>query len=297
MKTSLKNSLFLLMFIFITINAVAEEVTYQAEDFGILNNRFSGYTGTGYHKMGLGMGDQLSVNKINEQGYFTLIVRYSMAEQNSQSCNVTINDENFGDLYFPSTESQSKWSEITMDYAVLDWETNIITFEKTSSGAALNIDSITLVEQNGLAFELIVQNGSGDGIYNGYSEVKITAAPAPAGMVFDCWEILNGTSFFDNPEASQTYIHIQDSDVEVIAVYSGGAETYNLVVRNGSGDGKYSYNELVYIIAAPAPAGMVFDCWKVINGDADIKMVYRKKTYLHMPANDVKVMAKYRIKN
>jgi hypothetical protein len=56
------------------------------------------------------------------------------------------------------------------------------------------------------------------------------------------------------------------------------------------------YNEWIYITADPAPAGKVFDCWKVIYGDADIEFVYQKKTYLNMPANDVKVTAKYKIK-
>ena len=50
--------------------------------------------------------------------------------------------------------------------------------------------------------------------------------------------------------------------------------TYNLIVQNGNGDGKYESGKVVKIVAGDPSEGMEFSEWVVVSGDNSLSMIY-----------------------
>lgn len=66
-----------------------------------------------------------------------------------------------------------------------------------------------------------------------------------------------------------------------------------LTVTGGTGSGNYAAAAVANIVAAPAPAGQVFDRWVIAEGNPVIDNIYNSTTTLTMPAMAVKVQAFY----
>ncbi len=139
---------------------------------------------------------------------------------------------------------------------------------------------------------MTVYNGSGDGNYFVGVEVKIAADPAPEGMMFDSWVIESGKPDIAEDRLSTTTLVMSDSATIVRATYQN-IQKYSLIVNNGDGSGSYLPGETFFIIAAPAPAGELFDKWVVEAGSPSIANEYGPFTTVTMTAEDAVVTATY----
>jgi len=137
-------------------------------------------------------------------------------------------------------------------------------------------------------YELIVNGGTGSGIYAAGTVVSIQASPAPAGLEFDQWT--GEVESVAHASESFTSITMPTTDVTVTATYR--ARQLSLTVNSGTGSGNYTAGTTVNIVAEPAPDGHDFDQW---TGDvADVANVHSASTFVTMPAADVTVTATYK---
>lgn len=71
------------------------------------------------------------------------------------------------------------------------------------------------------------------------------------------------------------------------------ADTYKVIVNNGTGSGDYAECDNVEITADSAPDGKYFKEWKVIKGEITLGSATDTTTSFEMPASDVEVTAVY----
>lgn len=71
------------------------------------------------------------------------------------------------------------------------------------------------------------------------------------------------------------------------------ADTYKVIVNNGTGSGDYAEGDNVEITADSTPNGKYFKEWKVIKGEITLGSATDTTTSFEMPASDVKVTAVY----
>lgn len=136
---------------------------------------------------------------------------------------------------------------------------------------------------------LEVKNGytSADDYIAGARNVRIEAAPAPEGRVFDRW-IGPDANLVADIYAVQTTISLPRAADYAIEAGFRDAQPYNLTVVNGKGSGKVKEQDQVYIEAI-FPEGKKFDFWK---GDTQyLHYPWRAWTKIDMPYHDVEVEA------
>jgi len=150
------------------------------------------------------------------------------------------------------------------------------------------------IPDNAQKYNLTVNNGLGSGSYSGSATVSIMADAAPAGMIFDMWEIDSGVVLIDETEDENTTLVMGYGAATITALYRDDiGQTYELIVENGDGDGDYEADSTVSIKADPAPQGQVFDRWFAEYGDPDIFNRYAASTYITIKETDTKVVAIY----
>lgn len=71
------------------------------------------------------------------------------------------------------------------------------------------------------------------------------------------------------------------------------ADTYKVIVNNGTGSGDYAEGDNVEITADSTPDGKYFKEWKVIKGEITLGSTTDTTTSFKMPASDVEVTAVY----
>ena len=71
------------------------------------------------------------------------------------------------------------------------------------------------------------------------------------------------------------------------------ADTYKVIVNNGTGSGDYAEGANVEITADSTPGGKYFKEWKVIKGEITLGSTTDTTTSFEMPASDVEVTAVY----
>lgn len=71
------------------------------------------------------------------------------------------------------------------------------------------------------------------------------------------------------------------------------ADTYKVIVNNGTGSGDYAEGDNVEITADSTPNGKYFKEWKVIKGEITLGSATDTTTSFEMPASDVEVTAVY----
>lgn len=145
----------------------------------------------------------------------------------------------------------------------------------------------------GMAFEyspeylLTVNNGSGDGGYIEGLVVDIAADAPPTGQVFDAWT--GHTATIPNIYDPTTTVTMPAAAVTMTATYKEPGTLHTLTVNGGTGDGSYSENAVVDIVANPPAQGQEFVVW---TGDtAHVADVDEPATSITMPAQDVTVTA------
>ncbi len=83
------------------------------------------------------------------------------------------------------------------------------------------IDEIQFFDNNSGAakYELLVNNGSGSGLYAEDAFVNILADEAPDGHDFVGWKVISGNLLFENEKSNTTTIRVLNTDVEISAEY------------------------------------------------------------------------------
>jgi alpha-galactosidase len=153
-------------------------------------------------------------------------------------------------------------------------------------------------------YKLVVNSGSGDGKYSAKKVVTIKADPPPSGQVFKKWKVNSGNPDIKQTDSSTTTLTMPSENVEITAKYQDAPDDgptdppdpdeYKLTVNDGSGDGKYTANKVVTIIADTPPSGKIFDKWIIDSGNPDIKKIDSSSTTLTMPSSDVEISASYK---
>ncbi len=139
-------------------------------------------------------------------------------------------------------------------------------------------------------YTLTVISGTGDGSTYTYQQVvAISADAAPIDYVFDEWVgDASGIDYIYNADANLT---MSAADATVTATYADITGTFSLTVTSGTGDGDYTYQEVIPISADTAPTDFVFYRW---NGDYDyLDDRFDADTNVVMPTRTTGVTAMY----
>ena len=148
------NKILLLSCLIFSINQVSllsETSTIQAESYKnssetSVENKHSGYRGTGYTDMGV-EGTWFTLDGISGNGTpATLSIRYATSI-NSRPCEIFINGESQAKVEFSSTNNWTNWSSTTVSISLPDSTNNSITFVSGKSGGP-NIDEVSIQLQD-----------------------------------------------------------------------------------------------------------------------------------------------------
>jgi len=135
---------------------------------------------------------------------------------------------------------------------------------------------------------LTVNNGSGDGYYRKNDTAHISASPAPAGKVFYRW---NGTKVnrLGDRYSPNTVYSMPNWNATLTATY---ISLPRLNVVHGSGDGLYSENDTILIVADPPPPDKLFNQW--VGSDAGrLTDRHAESTMFSMPPSSTTLTASY----
>ncbi|MBQ4648733.1 MAG: hypothetical protein IJB76_06190 [Clostridia bacterium] len=130
-----------------------------------------------------------------------------------------------------------------------------------------NGDAVITAVYEDIYYNLVVENGTGDGEYVFGSRVEITADdPADPELVFSHWEVVGDATVADvnNPQTTVT----TGTDSTIKAIYKD--RVYLLTVENGTGSGDYAKGTEVTVVADAPAAHKVFSHWEVVTGECTI---------------------------
>jgi len=180
---------------------------------------------------------------------------------------------------------------VKLDYA--DYDSPLLNYDYTFTVKA---NYIKVEDAKKPCHKVNVINGQGTGTYTQGENVAVTANPAPAGQVFDHWEVKSDTEGVKDKKVNlsttkkpETNLIIEKCDCTLTAVYKDAENAVYPVVVNEA-DGKTVFAEQ-YVeaggacnVKAPvAEAGMVFDYWE-LSSDAQgvIDDINAKDTWVHL---------------
>ena len=142
---------------------------------------------------------------------------------------------------------------------------------------------------------LTVNNGSGSGSVAEGSGRTINGNQAPDTYEFDYWEIVSGNGTIDNIYSQQTTYRMGTTDGVITAHYKA-IPYFTLTVQNGTGSGTYLRNSNPTIRMNPAPEGMQFLQWEVLQGDNNsVYQPLAENTYIRNITQNTIVRATYYI--
>ncbi len=139
----------------------------------------------------------------------------------------------------------------------------------------------------GPTYTLTVNFGTGDGSYLEGSVNTIVADAPATGKVFSAWT--GGT--VANASSPSTTVTMPAAAVTVTATYVDNPVLYTLGVTSGSGDGNYSGNTVVSIVADAPAVGKAFAFWS--GGGSSIANAGAASTTVTMPFANLTVAAQY----
>jgi len=116
------------------------------------------------------------------------------------------------------------------DLNALNW---FRIYDKKSGPVTSRIDGIKILRNGNLnKYSLLVNGGSGSGIYDANEIIPIIADEASEGMEFDSWLVNSGGAFIADPKATTTSLTMPTIDVYVTATYKDTLTgTYHLNSR------------------------------------------------------------------
>lgn len=183
---------------------------------------------------------------------------------------------------------------VSMEYA--DYDSPLLDY---SYDFTLTANYQKIEDVNEKCYVVQVKNGTGSGTYTEGSNVKITAAPASEGKVFDHWEFKSNTDGVKDKKVNLsttkepvTNLLIEKCDCTITAVYKNAeSETYPVTVMTADNSAVFSAEYLVAgasceVKAPAAEAGMAFDHWE-INTDSEFAIddINSKDTWVHIDEN------------
>ena len=126
--------------------------------------------------------------------------------------------------------------------------------------------------------------------------VNIYANDAPAGKVFDHWEVKKGGVTLEDATKATTTFQMGTQDVEITAIFKDlPAAAHSVKVNSGVADPAAAVKgATVKITANAAPAGKVFDKWQVVKGGVTLADATKATTTFVMGDQDVEVTATYK---
>ena len=166
-----------------------------------------------------------------------------------------------------------------------------IRVDSSFSGQEIALAEIRISRSTGTVAtsSLTVNGGTGSGVFDVGSSTPIAANTAPSGQVFSSWTGSDASNFGDVTSASTTFT-MQAGDSDITANYV--AETFDLTVDLGTGDGAYQLGESTTIVADAAQPGQVFVAWA--GSDAsNFGDINSATTTFTMPTGDTTITATY----
>lgn len=136
-------------------------------------------------------------------------------------------------------------------------------------------------------YALTVISGTGDGSYESGSVNEIIADSPAAHKVFDVWT--GDTTYLDSVSSSTTNITMPGETQTVTATYVD--VDYTLTVISGTGDGGYSGDTVIEIVADANPSGGSFNTW--VGDVAYLANSGASTTDVTMPYANMSVQATY----
>lgn len=137
--------------------------------------------------------------------------------------------------------------------------------------------------------DVIVNNGSGSGRYYEGQYITCTGNQAPATYEFSHWTENDEIISYANPYR----FYLGNSDRTLTAVYKP-IPYFDVTVINGTGSGRYIRNSNPTIVMNPAPEGMKFLQWEILEGDQnDVYQPLAENTYIRNLTHNVTVKATY----
>ncbi len=195
-----------------------------------------------------------------------------------------------------SYASQEDGVPVVVDFA--NYDAQNLDFDYTTTIKAV-YEKIS--DQKESTFKVVVENGTGSGVYFDGENITLTANPAPEGKVFDKWVCKSNTDGVKDSQISitasektSTDLYIDEADCTITATYKDAGEaTYKLDVT-GSGSGYYKSGAKAEVKAASSmEEGMVFDCWSV-TGDCEVEDLNSAETTVKMGSQDAVLTAQYK---
>lgn len=187
----------------------------------------------------------------------------------------------------------------------LEDTTEVIIKQADVKIEAVYKDATPITPPGPAKYALKVDGGIGSGEYGENSEVIIKAYAPELGKEFDKWELVSGDAVIEDVNSVITKVTTKAMAANIRAVYKESsipAPTlkFDLIVKNGTGSGKYEENEVVSIQANAPVAGMEFDRWKtnsgkvtfdnyksinttvtILDSNAEIEALYKKIVPVH----------------
>ncbi len=182
-------------------------------------------------------------------------------------------------------DADSVTATSNIGYEFVKWSDGNLNATRTDVKVSANLN-VTAEFKKSL-FTLTVNEGTGSGDYEMGTVIDVSANPPPSGKIFDKWTG-NIENLADVKSASTTFT-MPAKKAEITATYKS---SYALTVIKGSGDGLYSFGEIVSISADPAESEQAF--WKWAGDTQYINDIYSSVTTVTMPSADISVEAKYR---
>ena len=201
-----------------------------------------------------------------------------------------------------------KWEAKVGSPYIQNWledTTEVIIRQADVTIEAVYKDATPITPPGPAKYALKVDGGIGSGEYGENSEVIIKAYAPELGKEFDKWELVSGDAVIDDVNSAVTKVTTKAMAANIRAVYKESsipAPTlkFDLIVKNGTGSGKYEENEVVSIQANAPVAGMEFDRWKtnsgkvtfdnyksinttvtILDSNAEIEALYKKIVPVH----------------
>lgn len=193
---------------------------------------------------------------------------------------------------------------VTLDWADYDSPLRDYDYSFTVTACYDKIDDVKDEE----IYKVNVVNGTGSGTYTEGSNVTITADPAPAGKVFDHWEVKSDTEGVKDKKvniSSKTKdsmnLLVEKCDCTITAVYKDIEGDYKSVTVAKAPERSYVYNQYfvkvgegISVKAPVAEAGMLFDHWETDAdlGDTDLTS---KEIWVEVNDNDISLYPVYKV--
>ena len=154
-------------------------------------------------------------------------------------------------------------------------------------GATITVDigakKLTITVTNGSANPATAKQGD---------RVDVTANAAPAGKVFEKWEVTSNNTALSSSTDAKAYFIMPNGNVTLTAVFKDTTPTFSLTVNGGTGGGSFASGTPINITLGAAPEGTpTFTGWTASGITLDNPSAI--SVDFIMPGNDVTVTANW----